>query len=543
MMNGGMPIECGGGFVSRVLFDIPKCHLLRSFSTVLLSIALIAGPLAATASAQSWFSPWGSSWERGWRLEGDRAPRRGYRDGPPRQRRSPAPDKRSTRAAATPVGPIVAIISLADQRIHVYDGDNLLAQSKVSTGSRGYRTPTGVFSVIQKRRYHESNIYSGAPMPWMQRITWSGIALHGGVVPGYPASHGCVRLTYDFAPKMWDMTKVGARVIVSPRDVAPVAIVHPRLPAPALTPMTPNVAASDQNVRSVAVEVASGEQGRGRVDTTAGQADVTAAIVAAGQRETPMQRARAAKAKALAGAKATQAAMKSALATARATSAQARAASAGLRKARMKVASAERRLAAAERASKSAVQANANARAVKAETDARAGLVAAQEALPEVAVLEAIQARIGLDSAREAMDATAAYNRAADALKSWARGLDPISVFVSRREGRIFVRQGLAPLFDGAVIIRDPDQLLGTHVFTAVAEEEGGARLRWSVVTIPNADTNRKAAEALDRVDIPPEIGAKIADRLWVGASLIISDQGLSGETGFGTDFVVLTKQ
>lgn len=141
------------------------------------------------------------------------------------------------------------------------------------------------------------------------------------------------------------------------------------------------------------------------------------------------------------------------------------------------------------------------------------------------------------------MDATAAYNRAADALKSWARGLDPISVFVSRREGRIFVRQGLAPLFDGAVIIRDPDQLLGTHVFTAVAEEEGGARLRWSVVTIPNADTNRKAAEALDRVDIPQEIGAKIADRLWVGASLIISDQGLSGETGLGTDFVVLTKQ
>src|SRR5262249_57571081 len=75
----------------------------------------------------------------------------------------------------------------------------LIAQSAVSTGMPGYRTPTGVFSVLQKRRYHESNIYSGAPMPFMQRLTWSGIALHAGVLPGFPASHGCIRLPHHFA--------------------------------------------------------------------------------------------------------------------------------------------------------------------------------------------------------------------------------------------------------------------------------------------------------------------------------------------------------
>src|SRR6185503_9069880 len=122
----------------------------------------------------------------------------------PRHRRAKQAPRVADNASRSsrPAGPVIAVVSLNDQRIHVYAGENLLAQSIVSTGTRGYRTPTGVFSVIQKNRYHESNIYSGAPMPWMQRITWSGIALHGGVVPGYPASHGCIRLTYDFAPRM-----------------------------------------------------------------------------------------------------------------------------------------------------------------------------------------------------------------------------------------------------------------------------------------------------------------------------------------------------
>src|SRR5207248_4956080 len=90
-------------------------------------------------------------------------------------------------------------------------------------------TPLGVFSVIGKERYHRSNLYSGAPMPYMQRITQSGIALHAGVLPGYPASHGCIRLTNDFAIRLWHLTKRGVRVIIARQDVVPVETDNPRL--------------------------------------------------------------------------------------------------------------------------------------------------------------------------------------------------------------------------------------------------------------------------------------------------------------------------
>jgi lipoprotein-anchoring transpeptidase ErfK/SrfK len=98
-----------------------------------------------------------------------------------------------------PRGPLEIIISIKDQRISVYDNGLLIERSSVSTGVPSHPTPLGVFSVISKKRWHRSNIYSAAPMPYMQRITWSGIALHAGVLPGYPASHGCIRLTDTFA--------------------------------------------------------------------------------------------------------------------------------------------------------------------------------------------------------------------------------------------------------------------------------------------------------------------------------------------------------
>ena len=93
----------------------------------------------------------------------------------------------------------------------------------------GHSTPTGIFSVIQKQTFHRSNIYSGAPMPYMQRITWSGIALHAGVLPGYPASHGCIRMPGDFAVKLYNMTRSGARVLIAHNDVVPVPFEHARL--------------------------------------------------------------------------------------------------------------------------------------------------------------------------------------------------------------------------------------------------------------------------------------------------------------------------
>ena len=125
---------------------------------------------------------------------------------------------------------------MSDQHVTVYDSTGRIARSRVSTGQAGHRTPTGVFSVIGKERWHHSNIYSGAPMPWMQRITWSGVAMHAGVVPGYPASHGCIRLPSGFAPQLFGMTKMGARVVVTPRDIEPVEFTHSFLPLPKMQP-------------------------------------------------------------------------------------------------------------------------------------------------------------------------------------------------------------------------------------------------------------------------------------------------------------------
>jgi lipoprotein-anchoring transpeptidase ErfK/SrfK len=137
-----------------------------------------------------------------------------------------ATDHRSERAVESierAAGePIMAIVSLQHQRITVYDANGWILRAPVSSGQRGRETPAGIFSIIQKEAEHYSNLYDDAYMPHMQRITWSGIALHGGPLPGYPASHGCVRMPFDFAARLFDATRPGLRVIVAPTDVAPV---------------------------------------------------------------------------------------------------------------------------------------------------------------------------------------------------------------------------------------------------------------------------------------------------------------------------------
>src|SRR6187549_2810776 len=125
--------------------------------------------------------------------------------------------------------PIIAVVSLRSQRITVYDAEGWIFRAPVSSGQKGRETPAGIFSIIQKNAEHHSNLYDDAYMPHMQRLTWSGIALHGGLLPGHPASHGCVRLPFDFAAHLFDLTKLGMRVIVAPSDVAPASIEHPTL--------------------------------------------------------------------------------------------------------------------------------------------------------------------------------------------------------------------------------------------------------------------------------------------------------------------------
>ena len=151
-----------------------------------------------------------------------------------------------------PQMPLIIAVSIQKQRVRIFDANGFFAEAPVSTGMAGHPTPMGVFSVIEKDRYHHSNIYSGAPMPFMQRITWSGVAMHAGVLPGYPASHGCIRMPESFAIKMWGWTKMGARVIVTPGELsAPVSFTHPLLPAMKVVPQPP-VAETNEPVASKA---------------------------------------------------------------------------------------------------------------------------------------------------------------------------------------------------------------------------------------------------------------------------------------------------
>src|SRR5207237_9640859 len=121
---------------------------------------------------------------------------------------------------------------LPDARVTTYDATGWSLRAPAAIGQKGRETPAGIFSVIHKKAKHYSNLYDDAYMPHMQRITWSGIALHGGPLPGYPASHGCIRLPYDFAARLFDLTRPGMRVIVAPTDVTPIEIAHPALFTP-----------------------------------------------------------------------------------------------------------------------------------------------------------------------------------------------------------------------------------------------------------------------------------------------------------------------
>ncbi|HEX9931337.1 MAG TPA: L,D-transpeptidase family protein [Allosphingosinicella sp.] len=131
---------------------------------------------------------------------------------------APAAAPEAEEPAAPPrrvtAGAVRVLVSIAAQRAWVFRGSELVATTPVSTGKRGHPTPTGTFPILQKRVEHYSNIYDNAPMPYMQRLTHYGIALHGGRVPGYPASHGCIRLPHAFARRLYNLTDHGTRVTI-----------------------------------------------------------------------------------------------------------------------------------------------------------------------------------------------------------------------------------------------------------------------------------------------------------------------------------------
>jgi len=133
---------------------------------------------------------------------------------------------------AVTTGPVAMVVSITEQRAYVYRNGVLIGATTVSTGRPGHQTPTGVFTVLQKQKEHQSTIYDGAQMPYMERLTWGGIALHAGGLPGYPESHGCIHLPSEFAQRLYDISPSGMTVVIGAEQTAPEQVAHPGYLAP-----------------------------------------------------------------------------------------------------------------------------------------------------------------------------------------------------------------------------------------------------------------------------------------------------------------------
>src|SRR5690348_6870087 len=168
--------------------------------------------------------------------------------------------------------PIMAIVSIKSQKVTFYDADGWILRAPVSTGTTGRETPAGIFAVLEKEKEHRSTLYDDAEMPNMQRITWNGIALHGGPLPGYAASHGCIRMPYGFAEKLFEKTRIGMRVIISPNDAEPVEFSHPALLVPKADAIAAAPAKAEALPREAADAAKAADEAKKAIATTAREA-------------------------------------------------------------------------------------------------------------------------------------------------------------------------------------------------------------------------------------------------------------------------------
>ena len=397
----------------------------------------------------------------------------------------------------------MAIVSIKTQQVTFYDADGWILRAPVSTGIKDRETPAGVFALIEKEKDHHSTMYDDAWMPNMQRITWNGIALHGGPLPGYAASHGCIRMPYGFAERLFDKTRIGMRVIIAPNDPAPVAFSHPALFMPKAEAIAAAPARAETLAREAAEAVKAAEAAKKAAATTARE---TALLTASLRKLEQLKKSADA---ALASA---DRALDKALALAKTDQAKAQAE--------------ERQQKAAAKAAELATQLDTAKADAKAKVDAAA-------------------------AAKDAAKATEARKAAAVKAATEARlALEPVSIYISRATQKLYVRRNThkrwpdgGEVFDATievpVTIRNPDRPIGTHVFTAMARD--GAGLRWSAVTIDEGDD---AKDALDRITIPQDVLDRIAPTAAPRSSIIVSDEPLSKETNYRTEFVaVLSNQ
>jgi lipoprotein-anchoring transpeptidase ErfK/SrfK len=611
--------------VSTHQISVISAH--RFWQIVALTVAGTIGLMAQAEAAVFW-----SDDDAGYSRPAPVAPQRVQRT----RHRATKQVQTPVKEAAKPQGPLIISISISRQNLRVYDANGFFAETPISTGMAGHSTPMGAFSVIQKQKLHHSNIYSGAPMPFMQRITWSGIAMHAGVLPGYPASHGCIRMPTAFAVKMYGWTKMGARVVVTPGELTPASFSHPLLetqkvvpqPVAADMPKTdaPKADATAKGDKAAAADPA------GKPETSVASLDLRSSVGHDSHMQAAMDapsapkplsaQTRTADASQSSKIKASVTMSDAAPSTSPATGNAAPSDSATPAAAEHAVSdqaadtspepksgavksvaellaansseseskpveakpteAAASEIKATEIAAADHANDQAPASVDAAKTEAKVDDVKAQTPPAEIA-----KAADVAKAAPKPDDSVAATTNgpAADARKDQARpsdsdkaapakpalamakGTAPISVFVSRKDGKLYVRQNFAPLFDVPVSIAPSDRPLGTHIFTAEADKNDSNILHWSVITLPSRNAERpdddervsrrrriagaaeiakpvpaadSPAEALDRLTIPADAMARINDALSTGGSIIVSDQGIAaGETGEGTDFIV----
>lgn len=392
----------------------------------------------------------------------------------------------TTALAGTIEGPLQIIVSRDQQTLKVYDGDTVVASSNVSSGKEGHTTPTGIFSILEKKRMHHSNIYDEAPMPFMQRLTWSGIALHASShVPAYPASHGCVRMPDDFARMLYRLTRRGGHVLITGGDVAPHVVEHPALFQPegaepeaqllsdaALRPAIPHP--SDGAVE-VAMSIPQPPVARPAIQRPAG--DPVRILVT---RATARDRLR-------------------------------------------------------------------DLQTVLGELGFDAGVADGVAGAQTTLAIKAFQSAEGMpaDGAVTPALVEAAFRKAGRALPANGR-LSVRKDFETVLEAPVTIRDETVELGTHFLLARTADSGSALAWFAVTMDNalSDPTRRRLGIAE-PGAYTASPAdpvKAALDRIDIPDDARRRIAALVGDGASLTITDTGTEGETGKGTDFITLTR-
>jgi peptidoglycan hydrolase-like protein with peptidoglycan-binding domain len=364
--------------------------------------------------------------------------------------------------------PLTLVISLKDQKMDVYRGVTLITTTKVSTGTSSYPTKAGVFSILEKQRYHHSNMYSAAPMPWMQRLTRSGTALHGGVVPGYPASHGCIRLPFSFAPKLFEITTGGENVVVAYDPSKPRFVEHSVLFEPVSPASDANLTEQNSSTADHEVDTSNPTDQETRTETVIRSDDTLVGIVDAGS--------------------------------------------------------------------------SAPLRILVTRQTERDRIIAVQYLLSSMGYLtpQKFSGRLGAETvaAIKAFQKANGVRETGSYSDDLAKQVYKVAGKEKLPEGHLFVRQQFRPVFDVPVSFRNPEQTLGTHLFTALFDA-GETKPRWMAISLEGDDAMR----VLDRIQIPTYVRQKIAEKLTPGSSLIVADKSInSAVLPKGDDFLVSAK-